>query len=144
MVRVFSALSTALLVFALGCSSEVSGGGSPSGGDTTGTGTSGSTSGGAVSDITTCAELESELTKERQAIQSCTSAAECGQDLKGTSCGCTRNLVARLDADAARFYELIERNQELECSEITAGTCDCPAADGFDCENGFCGWNYTQ
>jgi hypothetical protein len=93
--------------------------------------------------ITTCAELEAELTKERQSIQSCTAAADCGQDLKGTSCGCTHNLVARLDADTTRFYELIDLSQTLECDPGLAGTCDCPNADGFVCTNGFCAWNYV-
>ncbi|MDC3960390.1 hypothetical protein KEG38_41440 [Polyangium jinanense] len=171
MVRVFFGVSALLVVSLLGCSAGVGGGGS-SPGDMTSTGTGGtggsdgtggsggtggsagtsgsggtggnsSTSGGGGSAMLTCAELEVELPKERQAIMSCTADVQCGQELKGTSCGCTRNLVARLDADATRFYELLEQWQTLECEEIIVGTCDCPNANGFACKNGFCTWNYV-
>ncbi|MRG92255.1 hypothetical protein [Polyangium spumosum] len=144
MVRVLSGISALLVVSLLGCSSQVSGGGSPSDGATgTSTSTGAGSSGGVALEITTCAELDAELAKERQAIMSCTSDAECGQDLKGTSCGCTRNLVARLDADTTRFYELLQRGQDLECDPGLVSTCDCPNANGFVCKSGTCGWNYV-
>ncbi|MDI1432812.1 hypothetical protein [Polyangium sorediatum] len=165
MLRVLTGLSTLLLVSLLGCASDVSGGGSPSGGDagaggTTGNGTGGAGSsggsdgggssgttggggsGGSASDLT-CAEIEVELPKEQAAIMSCTADAQCGQELKGTSCGCTRNLVARLDADTTRFYELLTTSQELQCDDGVGSTCDCPNAEGFVCKNGFCAWNYV-
>lgn len=148
MSRVLTGISTLLCVFVFGCSSAVSGGGSSSDGTPTGTaggttGTGAGSGGGSALEITTCAELDAELAKERQAIMSCTADAECGQDLKGTSCGCTRNLVARLDADTTRFYELLQRGQELECDPGLVSTCDCPNANGFVCKSGTCGWNYV-
>ncbi|HVK66590.1 MAG TPA: hypothetical protein VM694_19035 [Polyangium sp.] len=166
MVRVLAGLSTLLLVSLLGCASDVSGGGSTSDGNagaggTTGNGTTGSgdstgTTGGGSSTGTTggggsggnasnltCAEIEVELPKEQASIMSCTADVQCGQELKGTSCGCTRNLVARLDADTTRFYELLTTSQELQCDDSVGSTCDCPNANGFVCKNGFCAWNYV-
>ncbi len=89
-----------------------------------------------------CATLKADYQAELAEISSCVDASECGQDLKGTSCGCTRNAVARLDADTTQLYDLLMLADEHECELILAGTCDCPAADGFVCSNGTCGWNY--
>ena len=61
--------------------------------------------------------------------------------LTGTSCGCTRNLVARLDADETRFRDLLATQADMQCGGM-ASTCDCPEADGYACENGRCTWNY--
>jgi hypothetical protein len=137
MLRVSLALlASSLLVFAA-CSSDVSGGGS-----TEGAGLGPGTGSDDVSDLMSCDEVDAEVIKERQSIQSCTTAAECGQELDGTSCGCTRSAVARLDADTMRFYALLDRRGELQC-ETLSGTCDCPNADGFVCTNGMCAWNYV-
>lgn len=89
-----------------------------------------------------CAKLKADYQAELAEIGSCVDAKECGQDLKGTSCGCTRNAVARLDADSTQLYELLLLADEHQCELILVGTCDCPPADGFVCSNGFCGWNY--
>jgi len=62
--------------------------------------------------------------------------------LKGTSCGCTRDWVARLDADPSEFYALVELAGQLECELPFISTCDCPAAEGFRCLDGICAWNY--
>ncbi|MDI1451645.1 hypothetical protein [Polyangium sp. 6x1] len=163
MVRFLSGFFVLLVVCALGCSTQVEGGDSSSGGSggtggggtagsggTTGSGGAGggdsmSTSGGmgsGGSSNLTCAEVLADLKQEGESIMSCTSDAECGQELKGTSCGCTNNLVARIGADTTRFYELLTQSDELECDQ-TVGTCDCPNAEGFICKNGFCGWNYV-
>jgi hypothetical protein len=68
--------------------------------------------------------------------------AECGQVLKGTSCGCTRDWVARLDADTAEFWALVDTANELGCELPFISTCDCPATDGYACSGGICTWNY--
>lgn len=99
--------------------------------------------GGGVGNIDTCDELLAAYNNELQSIQSCTTDAECGQVLTGTSCGCTRNLVARNNADTTQFYLLIDRAQELMCEIGTISTCDCPNTDGFICKQGRCGWNYV-
>jgi hypothetical protein len=90
----------------------------------------------------TCAEVQTAMTAELGRIQSCTQDADCGQVLTGTSCGCTRDLVARLGADTARFYDLQERQGELGCGGLIS-TCDCPRADGFACVNRTCSWDYS-
>lgn len=90
-----------------------------------------------------CDELEAERRAELASIQSCTSDAECGRELVGTSCGCTRNLVARSDANTARFETIQAALAEAECDSLVT-TCDCPPADGFACSAGRCTWNYTR
>ena len=90
----------------------------------------------------TCEDVSAEFTAEAEAIRSCEVAADCGIDLAGTSCGCTRNWVARADADTTTFYDLIDEAAEAECDLGLASTCDCPAADGFDCVEGVCTWDY--
>jgi hypothetical protein len=90
----------------------------------------------------TCSALEGQRAAELDAIQSCTSDADCGQVLTGTSCGCTRNLVARNDADITTFQDIQAQLSDNGC-DTGASTCDCPEADGFACEAGTCTWNYT-
>ena len=89
-----------------------------------------------------CPTLKADFQAELAELASCVDAAECGQELKGTSCGCTNNIVARLDADRTKLDEILMLAEQHSCELILAGTCDCPAADGFVCNNGFCGWNY--
>lgn len=100
---------------------------------------SGSDTTGAIMD---CATLEAEFNAETLKIRSCTMPADCGQELKMTSCGCTRNWVARKDADTTHFYDLLALGQDLECELIGPSTCDCPAAEGFTCKQNTCTWNY--
>jgi len=106
---------------------------------TTGLTTSGDTTGETIED---CEDLEAAFASEAAEIRACVAADECGQELKGTSCGCTRNWVARLDANTDPFYALISKAEELECQLFLNGTCDCPEADGFLCTDGICVWNY--
>jgi len=89
-----------------------------------------------------CDDITADVTEELASIQSCESDDECGQVLQGTSCGCTRNLVARKDADISRFEALNEERNQL-CEGLSS-TCDCPAADGFKCTSNRCGWNYVN
>ena len=97
----------------------------------------------AIPDPTTCDEAENAVDLALERIQSCEADAECGQVLTGTSCGCTRDLVARTDADTTRIYELIDAQADLGCGGFIS-TCDCPATDGFACVNNTCSWNYTR
>jgi len=62
--------------------------------------------------------------------------------LAGTSCGCTRNWVARTDADTSDWQVARAELQQAECGIGPISTCDCPPADGFACEQGICTWNY--
>lgn len=91
-----------------------------------------------------CDGIVAEIDEELTALQTCASWDECGQVLSGTSCGCTRNLVARTDADPTRFYALLEAGSEQECDVGFESTCDCPAAYGFDCVEGTCAWDYAE
>lgn len=91
----------------------------------------------------TCDELEPAFQAETESIRSCDAPEDCGQQLTGTSCGCTRDWVARADADTTLFYDLIQQGSALQCDLPLASTCDCPQADGFDCVDGTCTWNYV-
>lgn len=95
-------------------------------------------------DDRTCEDVVAELYAEAEDIRACTDASECGQVLHGTSCGCTRDWVARLDADTTRFEALMDEDAVHECGAIGDSTCDCPEADGFDCVAGECTWNYVD
>jgi hypothetical protein len=90
-----------------------------------------------------CDELEAQRADELASIQACSADAECGQPLLGTSCGCTRDLVARTDADISGFSEIQASLAEAGCDGLIT-TCDCPAADGFACVGGRCTWNFTD
>lgn len=104
-------------------------------------GRNGDVTGGELDGLS-CAELGAERAAELASIQSCSADVECGQELTGTSCGCTRNLVARAGADVTRFREILSALERAECDSLVT-TCDCPPADGFVCNEGRCTWNYT-
>jgi len=93
--------------------------------------------------LNNCNQVERNYDRELDRIQACNTAADCGQVLTGTSCGCTRNLVARNDANTARFDAIVDRAGDLGCDLGLISTCDCPAADGFACVDNTCTWNYT-
>ncbi len=88
-----------------------------------------------------CDQVTTELTAELSVIQQCNGAWECGQELVGSSCGCTRNLVARADAGLEGWESLMAEAVTLGC-DLGGSTCDCPAAVGFACEQSRCTWNY--
>jgi len=92
--------------------------------------------------IETCDEFAPAFEAEVTAIRGCTEDAECGQVLQGTSCGCTRNWVARLDANTDAFFDLVDLGDDLGCELPFVSTCDCPAADGYSCTDNVCEWNY--
>lgn len=89
-----------------------------------------------------CESLQAEREQELAKVQSCSTAAECGQPIGYSSCGCTRDLVARKDASLDRYLEL--QASASEACGVGGSTCDCPAADGFACVNQRCTWNYTK
>jgi hypothetical protein len=90
-----------------------------------------------------CQQVSAALDLELAAIQACSRADECGQVLEGTSCGCTRDLVARRSSSIANFHVIVRRGQSLQCPATEfVTTCDCPAADGFACVDRRCTWNY--
>jgi hypothetical protein len=88
-------------------------------------------------DEASCDEVEEELSR----IQACSAADECGLVLEGTGCGCTRSLVARLDASTEILDALLEAS---DGSCIPGSTCDCPETDGFACIDGTCTWSYVD
>ncbi len=92
--------------------------------------------------VDVCEGLVADFTAETEAIRSCEDDAECGQVLTGTSCGCTRNWVARNDADISNWESIREEAAEEGCSIGGISTCDCPPALGFRCDAGVCNWNY--
>ncbi len=96
-----------------------------------------------MADLSTCEEFLQAFNAELSHIGYCTDAAQCGLVLKRTSCGCTRDRVARSDADAAKFYDIIARAKAKGCNSLPLNSiCDCPAADGFACVDQRCSWNY--
>lgn len=94
-------------------------------------------------DAQSCEELERQRDAELASLQACRTDADCGTELRGTSCGCTRNLVARADADLTRFSRIQAQLSAAECGGFIS-TCDCPPADGFACSEGRCTWNYLD
>jgi len=91
-----------------------------------------------------CDSLVSELSATLSSVQMCTSAADCGQPILGSSCGCTRDLVARKDADLSSYLAQRAKLSELGCASEGGSTCDCPVAQGFDCIDNVCSWNYLN
>lgn len=91
-----------------------------------------------------CESLRERTSNELAKVQSCTSAAECGQPIPGSSCGCTRDWVARRDADLGAYLALRSEAATLGCLDEGGSTCDCPGAAGFACVDHTCAWNYTQ
>jgi hypothetical protein len=95
--------------------------------------------------VDTCGPIEMDFAAETAAVRACETDDECGQVISGTSCGCTRNWVARIDADLSAFEEIRNKLEANSCElPGTISTCDCPAADGFACEQGICTWNYIN
>ena len=97
-----------------------------------------------VEEFDTCTPIVGDYEAELAEIRACETDDECGQVLAVTSCGCTRNLVARNDADLADLEEIRAKAELNECSLGGISTCDCPAVDGFLCDAGLCNWNYVQ
>jgi len=94
--------------------------------------------------LETCDQIAAAFHAETEDIRSCKEATECGQVLTGTSCGCTQNWIARLDADVTDFYALIDQASAMECELIPDSSCDCPNVYGFACDEGTCAWEYDS
>ncbi|MBX2804305.1 MAG: hypothetical protein KTR31_41975 [Myxococcales bacterium] len=90
----------------------------------------------------TCDTLVADYEAELAAVQTCDEDADCGQVLANTSCGCTRDLVANLDADTTELNELRDAAVAQDCAVGGTSVCDCPEAAGFRCDAGACAWNY--
>ncbi len=96
-----------------------------------------------IANQSTCEDLLQAFNEELSHIAYCTDAAQCGLVLKRTSCGCTRDRVARSDADSAKFYDIIAMAKAKGCDNPPLNSiCDCPPADGFACVDQRCSWNY--
>jgi hypothetical protein len=90
-----------------------------------------------------CSNVSKELEAERQRLQACESDNDCGASEGKGSCGCTRALAIRADADPTRYRALVDR--AIACGlPAGGGSCDCPKADGFRCEKASCAWNYVS
>jgi hypothetical protein len=91
-----------------------------------------------------CDALRSDYDREIAQVSSCTTAAQCGQPIAGTGCGCTRDLVARNEADLGAVVTYQEQAPALDCTLGATSDCDCPAALGFDCIDGTCAYNLVE
>jgi len=91
-----------------------------------------------------CEALSNELATTLANVQKCSSAADCGQPIPGSSCGCTRDKIARKDADLAPYLAQRAKASELGCLTDGGSVCDCPNADGFACISNVCAWNYVN
>lgn len=89
-----------------------------------------------------CPTLATELTRAENDIQACTDDDECGASLSKGTCGCTRALPVRIDADVTEYSALSDRY--ARCRTVGGGVCDCPTADGFRCVENRCAWNYVR
>jgi hypothetical protein len=125
-----------MLSLTLACSSDKPADDTGGGGDDTGGGDTGA--------YETCEQVVDAFWEETAEIRSCTEAAECGQVLTGTSCGCTQNWIARLDTDTTEFYGLIETANLMSCELIPDSDCSCPAVYGYACDAGTCQWEYDS
>lgn len=94
--------------------------------------------------VQSCDASVAALWTEIDNIRACESSAQCGQVLAGTSCGCTRDLVARTDADLSTYLALLADVETAGCDAGFVSTCDCPEADGYACTDGLCTWNYVE
>jgi hypothetical protein len=88
-----------------------------------------------------CPQTIADFRAETINIRSCNRDADCGTVLQGTSCGCTRDWVARNNVNTQPFYQLLQDAQA--CGVELISTCDCPQTYGFDCVNQICTWDYT-
>ena len=94
-------------------------------------------------EVQSCDALDLKVSKELGAIQACQTDSDCGQVLKGSSCGCTRNAVARIDADVTNYFKAKSVAADNACGgSFGISICDCPQTKGFACVQNTCSWNY--
>jgi hypothetical protein len=90
-----------------------------------------------------CEEVRTAINEEVAALRSCSLDSECGQILSGTGCGCSRELVGRLNVDTTRLDELLATEVDGEpCYDPGGGSCDCPFVAGYECKDNQCSWRY--
>ncbi|HNS98509.1 MAG TPA: hypothetical protein PLJ27_06155 [Polyangiaceae bacterium] len=87
----------------------------------------------------TCDDWRTEFDNFLASMQGCVTAEDCAA-VSGTSCGCTRNVVVNKNGDYEGFVAFVQQMNDAGCGRRTP--CDCPAAQGFACVDGICGWNY--
>lgn len=92
----------------------------------------------------TCDDVVGDFLAETSTIRACDAPSECGQVLAGTSCGCTQDWVARLDADTTAWEALLQDVTDGECDAGLTSDCSCPEAFGFACVDHVCTWNYAD
>lgn len=96
-----------------------------------------------VGEVQSCDALDLKVSKELGAIQTCQTDSDCGEVLKGSSCGCTRNAVARIDADLTNYLKAKSASVDNACGgSFGISICDCPQTEGFACVQNMCSWNY--
>jgi len=91
-----------------------------------------------------CGALVKQMQATLTSVQKCQSAADCGQRIPNSSCGCTRDLIARKDADLTEYLAQRADVTTRGCDDLGGSVCDCPNADGFACVNQVCTWNYVN
>ncbi len=96
-----------------------------------------------VGEVQSCDALDLKVSKELGAIQACQTDSDCGQVVQGSSCGCTRNAVARIDADLTNYLKAKSASVDNACGgSFGISICDCPQTEGFACVQNMCSWNY--
>jgi hypothetical protein len=92
--------------------------------------------------LTGCDQILDAFWIENDFIRGCESDAQCGQVLYGTSCGCSQDWVALIEADISRWEALKDMALGAGCELPFMSDCSCPEADGYACVSGVCTWNY--
>lgn len=128
--------------------SSGNGTGATAGSTSAGASSGGSSFGGAtgtagMAPSLTCDGVRKLAAEELERIQSCSADSECGLVLPNTSCGCTRDLVARTEANPEHFQDLQRTTIDGERCVSLGSACDCPKTYGYSCEGGRCTWDYT-
>lgn len=91
-----------------------------------------------------CEIVAAEWEEELARVQACEVDEDCGYPIPGTSCGCTRNLVAANEASIDQLLYIKQVGDDVGCALVPQTACDCPDADGFVCDDGRCAWSYIQ
>ena len=92
-----------------------------------------------------CTDIPYSYRRALRTVQTCRETAECqpARPLIGTSCGCTRNLLASIRANDAEMAEYSKQKDFLvKCfgDGMFVTTCDCPAATA-QCVAGKCAYS---
>ena len=87
-----------------------------------------------------CKDTRRAIGNEYRNISSCNTHSDCGQFVRGTSCGCSNDLIANKTADLSAFYSLLNAGIDSSCmfTDFTVSTCECEEVRGFLCRNSRC------